>query len=634
MSIRSWWPQSSPRHREEISPWIGLSLGVLYLAAVAGVGAAALHFQQSSLRDQRVADAKQWAYWLGRGLSRVGSSDMETLRAEVRKAGREPGVVFCALVDDGGSFVAHSDPERIGLAAPVGRQSREALQPVETITAPGMEAHTVLVSQVPSWRMEEAPLELWLGLEDVRIALSQSQIAFWTGYVLLAVLGLYLLAYRLLRRSVHQLAVIRNRLVGCGESIGERVAALRLNDSYDQISASWNRLIDFISDQQEQLQRTRLTTDVTAAMDGYRSERLSTLLMQVPFGIFLVDSHGTVSFANRSANGLLGLPGTPVEGLPALDVLGEALLERLSDCVEHTGNGRKHSPRWVDHTFDRPDQSMTLRFWVSHTENNSGELIVFVQDVTQAKEVERARDNFLYHVTHEFRTPLTNIRAYAETLSQGVIDDEQTIRECYNVIMGETNRLGRLVEDLLNISQLEVGTAKLTATEVQLDEVMRKVVQDNQGGADAKNIDLALRLPAKMPRIMGDRDRLAVVFNNIIGNGIKYTPEGGRVEVHCVAEDRRVEISVSDTGIGIRPEDQERVFDKFYRVDDERVASIPGSGLGLAIARETVRAHQGRLTLESTEGKGTTFHIVLPALGIDESRQGPAVSNQPTAGGT
>jgi len=262
---------------------------------------------------------------------------------------------------------------------------------------------------------------------------------------------------------------------------------------------------------------------------------------------------------------------------------------------------------------------VTLRFWSTSGYAGSTELVLFVQDVTQAKESEQARDQFLYHVMHELRTPLTNIRAYAETLSQGVIDDEQTIRECYNVIMSETQRLNRLVEDILNVSQLEVGTARMDLAEVQLDKLLRSTVQDAQRSADTKNIDLLLNLPAKIPRLRGDKDRLKVVLTNLIGNAIKYTPDGGRVDVSCIEENERVRIAVTDNGIGIDPIDHDKIFDKFYRVDSEYVTEVPGTGLGLSIVKETVRVHGGSVLVTSTLGEGSTFTIVLPTLPLDES---------------
>src|SRR5690606_33785202 len=147
-----------------------------------------------------------------------------------------------------------------------------------------------------------------------------------------------------------------------------------------------------------------------------------------------------------------GNAGESLEGKSVEDVFDEALRASLLSG-QGPNRGAGSASRWIDHTLKRAHGDVTLRFWSLVSEFSGQEHILFVQDVTQAKEAEQARDNFLYHVTHELRTPLTNIRAYAETLSQGVIDDEQTIRECYNVIMGETQRLNRLVEDILNVSQ-------------------------------------------------------------------------------------------------------------------------------------------------------------------------------------
>ncbi|MEP0842480.1 MAG: HAMP domain-containing histidine kinase, partial [Phycisphaerae bacterium] len=164
-----------------------------------------------------------------------------------------------------------------------------------------------------------------------------------------------------------------------------------------------------------------------------------------------------------------------------------------------------------------------------------------------------------------------------------------------------------------------VGSARLNVGEVAVDQLIRKVVQDMQGNADAKQLELILSLPAKMPRVRGDRDRLAVVLINLVGNAIKYTPSGGRVEISCAPEHERLRINVTDTGIGIAPEHQEKIFDKFYRVSDEKVQGIPGTGLGLSIVKETVRLHGGAIFVTSTPGKGSTFSLVLPALPLDGS---------------
>jgi len=153
-----------------------------------------------------------------------------------------------------------------------------------------------------------------------------------------------------------------------------------------------------------------------------------------------------------------------------------------------------------------------------------------------------------------------------------------------------------------------------------VDRLLRDAVQDIQAQADAKGVDLRLKLPPKLPTIRGDKERLSVVVANLLGNAIKYTPSGGHVELVCEVDapirpdgtPGALRIAVSDTGIGIDPAHHEKIFEKFYRVDDERVGAQPGTGLGLAIVKETVRMHGGTVTVESTPGRGSTFRVTLP----------------------
>jgi signal transduction histidine kinase len=237
---------------------------------------------------------------------------------------------------------------------------------------------------------------------------------------------------------------------------------------------------------------------------------------------------------------------------------------------------------------------------------------IFLADISAQREMEQSRSQFFYHVTHELRTPLTNIRAYAETLSEGVLNDPEALRECYNVIVGETHRLSRLVEDILSLSQLEAGSVRLSMDDVNTARLIRQVVEDMQANADEKSVDLVLSLPAKVPTIRGDKERMAVVLTNLVGNAIKYTPQGGSVEVSCEEDGGRLHIKVRDTGIGIDEDEQEKVFEKFYRSESEEVHQQPGTGLGLAMALEVVRAHGGKIDLESEPGKGSTFIVDLP----------------------
>jgi two-component system phosphate regulon sensor histidine kinase PhoR len=238
--------------------------------------------------------------------------------------------------------------------------------------------------------------------------------------------------------------------------------------------------------------------------------------------------------------------------------------------------------------------------------------VVLIRDVSQQFRGERAREEFVTQVTHELRTPLTNIRAYAETLSSGMFDDPKVVTECYNVITKETRRLSRLIEDILSISQLEVGSIALEVDSVDLITLLNEGVRDVRGLADEKSIDIQLLLPSKLEPIRADRDKLSVVVNNLLGNAIKYTPPDGNVVVGCQPSGDELVITVKDNGIGIDLADHGRVFEKFQRAEDPEVQKETGSGIGLYTAREIVRRHGGDIELVSTKGEGATFVVRLP----------------------
>ncbi|MCH7841061.1 MAG: hypothetical protein IID38_12615 [Planctomycetes bacterium] len=261
------------------------------------------------------------------------------------------------------------------------------------------------------------------------------------------------------------------------------------------------------------------------------------------------------------------------------------------------------------------------------------ECVVIVRDVSQQLRAERAREEFVSQVTHELRTPLTNIRAYAETLSSGMFDDPKVITECYNVITKETRRLSRLIEDILSVSQLEVGTIELAVDTVDLKTLLGEAVRDVRKLADDKNLDLQLILPAKLEPISGDRDKLAVVVNNLLGNAIKYTPSEGNVIVGCQLTNDAVVLTFKDNGIGIDKADHARVFEKFQRGNDPAVQNETGTGIGLYTAREIVRRHGGDISLISEKGQGSTFLVRIPRSVSRANSLGSTESPVPTSTG-
>jgi signal transduction histidine kinase len=235
-----------------------------------------------------------------------------------------------------------------------------------------------------------------------------------------------------------------------------------------------------------------------------------------------------------------------------------------------------------------------------------------VEDVTQQRVAAAARDSFLAQATHELRSPLTNIRLYVEKALEDTETNPQDVARSLNVVNEESRRLERVVSEILSVSEIEAGSFHLEHDDVRIDTLLNQLHKDHQPQAQKKGIDLVFDLSPKLPVLHADRDKVAVALHNLLGNAVKYTPEGGTVTVRADTQEGWLQVDITDTGLGIRREDHERIFEKFYRAKDRRIASISGSGLGLAISREVIRLHGGDIVVSSEIDHGSIFTLTLP----------------------
>jgi signal transduction histidine kinase len=233
-------------------------------------------------------------------------------------------------------------------------------------------------------------------------------------------------------------------------------------------------------------------------------------------------------------------------------------------------------------------------------------------------ELDRLKDEFLSLVSHELRTPLTSIRGYLDLVldeEAGELNPEQ--RRFLQAVERNSGRLLRLVGDLLFVAQADAGRLSLERAKVDLAELAAHCVEGAAPAASEKSVTLVL-MANPVPALVGDRGRLAQVLDNLVSNALKFTPAGGTVEVRTFSEGEAVILEVEDTGIGIPAADQPRLFERFFRSSVADDQAIPGTGLGLAIVKAIVEAHAGLISIESREGKGTTFRIDLPLAGESE----------------
>ena len=242
-----------------------------------------------------------------------------------------------------------------------------------------------------------------------------------------------------------------------------------------------------------------------------------------------------------------------------------------------------------------------------------GGVLILLHDVTEQHRNEERRKEFVANVSHELRTPLTNVRSYAETIRDAGDDIPRDMENNFlDIIITETDRMTHIVQDLLTLSRLDAGSTEMVFTRFPFHDAIESVVRSNSLNAKQRGHELTYVPEGELPLITGDRSRLEQVMMNILGNAIKYTPDGGHIRVTAGAGPDTAWMEVRDDGIGIPEKDRERIFDRFYRVDKARSRESGGTGLGLSIAREIVQRHHGTISLVPHEGPGTTVRLELP----------------------
>ena len=425
------------------------------------------------------------------------------------------------------------------------------------------------------------------------------------GAALIGLLGLAFgaLVLRKMQGRFAVLTLIRGALRDAGQGTPD-LSTLTVNPSWGAEAAGWNRLIGLTQRRQDE--------DIEKTLDALNTQggggNLEEACEGLGGGLVLADNRGKVLYHNRTARacGLLGdtlEPGTELASV----VSDEGLLESIGQMLSGTGPGRLAQEFTIEQAGNTTVFRVTLRRL-----SDTGSLVILLEDVTQQRTAEASRHDFVSQATHELRTPLTNIRLYVETAQTDGELDKELRGECLNVISRESQRLERLVSEMLSVSEIEAGSMTIRQDDIRLDQLFKSLEQDYKQNAVKKSIDLRFDLPPKLPAIQGDRDKLAIVVQNLLGNAIKYTPENGQVSVGVDLSATELNIEVRDSGIGISEEDQQHVFEKFYRANDPRLGDITGSGLGLALAYEIIRLHGGEMAVESVLNEGSTFRVTLP----------------------
>lgn len=349
---------------------------------------------------------------------------------------------------------------------------------------------------------------------------------------------------------------------------------------------------------------------------------LASLLDNLSDGVLVCEASGVATGANRAARTMLGLgAGDPLKRPLSELPIRAALRAPLENALrQDSAECRRTQDVDCSDSEQRLIVRLSFRDVVAGSDDGAGGVAVLLRDVTREVELTRMKSDFASSVSHELKTPLCSMRAFLEMLIDGDIEGEDAQREHLGLVLNETDRLARLVQNLLNLSRLEAGITRMDRKPVALAELLSHLRDVVTPLAAARQQTIVFDISEFLPLVTGDSNLLEQCVMNLVSNAIKYTPEGGSVRVAAALNGSQVEIRVADTGVGIPEKALELIFERFTRIENNAGLKATGTGLGLPLAKFVAEAHGGQITVRSEVGQGSEFRLLLPA------RRGGALS--------
>lgn len=368
-------------------------------------------------------------------------------------------------------------------------------------------------------------------------------------------------------------------------------------------------LYNMIRDQTERLGRMIKDQQVEAI-------KSQSILEGVADGVMVADAKGNITLVNAATERILELPREKVMGRMTNEMLG-LYGSQGQDWMETISGWAKHPETYTVGEYlaaqlDTGDRVVSIHLAPVLTSDEFLGTVSVFRDVTANVEAEKAKSEFVSTVSHELRTPMTSIKGYADLLMMGAVGALTNKQQDFlSIIKDNADRLTALVNELLDISRIESGRVELSHSTMNVEDITSRVLTTMKNRAKEKDLILQRDIPPDLPNVSADADRVIQILTNLVANACQYTPSSGEIVVSARACDEKVHVRVQDTGIGIAPEDLDKVFDRFFRADDALVQEVSGTGLGLSIVKSLVEMHGEQIGVESKLGKGSTFTFTL-----------------------
>lgn len=523
-----------------------------------------------------------------------------------------PDVAYAAISGEDGRnlFEVASPGAIVPPAAPLALASFD-----ERGVAAGQNARAIREFRGPL-ASQDGRLQLRIGYFEPQGPFDLKDLPFY-ALIALAVFLLVPLIYIVIKREMAPLAALGEQLKTLGAAQAQAAPEPDAGQDVRGLAGKLNRYLDHTSARIRELEQDSIASMASGRLLEYGSNKMQAVLQCLPDGLLVLDPAGEVTFATGKIEPLLGVPVAEVLSQPVEAWCRDPELRAMLARFRGAGQDARSQMTIEFNPLGVPGKRLwaTAQALTGHA-MAYGTLVV-LRDATREHLARQAGNDFVAHVAHELKSPLNVIGMYGEMLADVGNDDPAVRVEAINVIQDEVERMTSLVNNLLNVSKLEMGSMRPERHRVKLDDLLRDAWQQARSRADAKNIRLDLQVARDLAAVSVDKDMFRIALNNLLNNAIKYNSAGGNVTLSAEEGDSDVVIAVRDSGIGMTPEDRERVTEKFFRVRETGEEQRGGHGLGLYLSNQIVELHHGRLTIESELGHGSVFSIHLkkmPAL--------------------
>jgi len=451
--------------------------------------------------------------------------------------------------------------------------------------------------------MPNAPpvaIRLATPLHQLDEALGNLRRSLWiVSFIILVIAGgIWLISFRTFSARIERLKQFSQRIA---EGDFNPISMDRKGDELSDLSRTMN----------DTAEKLRLTINDLTAEQNQSAAILSSMVE----GVAVISSNQRMTYGNEAFFRALMIKGLAWEGRPIVEVVRQSdLLAAFEKALSSNESVNSELVIGVLRT-----RSFDVTVTPIQSNGTTMGAVMVLHDITELRRLERARRDFVANVSHEFRTPLTAIQGFAETLLGGAVNDSKDRDHFLEIIRKNAIRLGYLTEDLLKLSRIEAGKVQLEFRPIAVQDLLESCMEITRLKAQEKNIMLDAKYERDLPNVLGDPASLQEVLLNLLDNAVCYTPSGGKVSIWANLRGNQIAIAVIDNGIGIPKAEQERIFERFYRVDPARSRELGGTGLGLSIAKHLVESNNGQIEVISEIGRGSTFSILLPKAGTTGS---------------